>query len=156
MGKIFRYAFVTCTTTYLIVAFIIFILAIIHHPNWITSETRIFVVSSLTLALSEFSWWGHFYYLAVLVPWLGSSLLIVVLLAWSRGRMKPRFLPGGISAGAYYLAMFLAFIFAGLFHGWGDIAYPLLLIWPLAGFAIGCLSAWIADKIIKFAVFDQP
>ena len=154
MGKTIKYALLTCAVAYFLAAVIVFILTISQNGwGWLDRDSGRVMVSALTLALSEFGWWGDFYYLAVLVPWLGSSLLLVLLLAWSRGRVKPGLLLGGISVGVYYLAMFLAFITAGLVGGWGDIAYPLLIIWPVAGFGLGCLSAWIADKIVKLPVY---
>ena len=155
MGKIVKYALLTCTIAYFIAAVVVFLLAV-SQTGWsrIDHDTGTVMVSALTLALSEFGWWGNFYYLAVLVPWLGSSLLLILLLAWSRGRAKPAFLLGGLSVGVYYLAMFLAFIFAGLIGGWGDIAYPLLIIWPVVSFGLGYLSSLITGKIIKLHVSD--
>ena len=155
MGKTIRYALLTCFIAYFFAAVIIFILTVSQNGwGWLDRDSGGVIVSALTLALSEFGWWGDFYYLAVLVPWLGSSLLLMLLIAWFKGGTKRKYLLGGISVGVYYLAMFLAFIFEGLIGGWGDIAYPLLIIWPLAGFGLGCLSAWIADKIVKLPVSD--
>jgi hypothetical protein len=63
--------------------------------------------------------------------------------------------------GVYYIALILVFAIGKLVSNWGyiavhqgDIYYLLLLIWPLAGFGLGYLSAWIADKIVKFSVSD--
>lgn len=151
--KILKYAFLTGTIAYFIAAVVIFILSV-SQTGWSRIETGETIVSALTLGLSEFGWWGNFYYLAVLVPWLGSTLLLALLLFWLDGGEGRRRLFGGLSIFAYYLAMWLAFVFHMIIFGRGDVAYPLLLIWPVAGFLLGYLSAIITDKMIESPVRD--
>jgi len=155
MMKIFKYAFLTCTIAYFIAAVLLFIFSI-GQTGWsrIDNDAGTFLLSILTLALSEFQWWGDFWYLAVLVPWLGSSLVMVLLMIWLNKGAGHRRLLGGFSIFAYYLAMILVFIIHGLIDGWGDIGYEFFPLWPLGGFVLGCLSAWIADKIIKLPVTE--
>jgi hypothetical protein len=155
MAKIFKYAFFTSTVAYLMAAVLVFVYSI-AQTGWsrIDSDIGTFLPSALTLALSEFSWWGDFYGLAVLVPWFGSVLVLALLMFWLDGGARRRRLLGGLSVGVYYLSMFLAFIIEALIGYWGDIAYSLLAIWPFAGFGVGYLAAFIVDKIMKpqFAV----
>jgi len=150
ISKTFRYAFLTCTLAYLIAAVLLFIFSV-GQTGWnrIDSNTVMTLTSGLTLALSEFQWWGSFYYLAILVPWIGSSLVLVILLYLVSAGFRLRRLLGGLSVFAYYLAMFLAFIIHGLTSGWGDVGYYLLWLWPVAGFGLGYLAATIAEKILK-------
>jgi|GEM_PF-2757304 len=153
--KTLKYAFFTGTIAYFIVALIIFILSV-SQTGWsrIDSETGRYVVTGLTMMLSEFEWWGTYYYLALLVPWLGSTLLLALLIyGFYRGTKFRRWF-GGLSIFAYYMAMWLAFIFEGLFHGWGDIGYVILLFWPVTGFLLGYLSAIITDRIVKLPMAD--
>ncbi len=107
-------------------------------------------MSGLTLGLSEFRLWGDFNYLASLVPWLGSSLVLTLLMRWFNSESKRRRLLGGLSIFAYYFVMFLVFIIMGLIVGWGDIAYSLLILWPLVGFGLGYLAVVIAEKVLKY------
>ncbi|MDP3880245.1 MAG: hypothetical protein Q8Q07_08105 [Dehalococcoidales bacterium] len=148
MRKRISYAFFTCTLAYVLAAIIIFILSV-AQTGWerIDSDAGTFLISALTLALSEFSWWGDFYYLAILVPWLSSALMLILLVYLFKGA-GPRRVLGGLSIGAYYLAMFLVFIINGLIGGWEDITYPLLMLWPLAGFGLGYLATFILEKMV--------
>ena len=92
------------------------------------------------------SWLGDFYGLAILVPWFGSTLVLVLLLSLFDGGAKRRWVLGGVSLGVYYLAMFIANV-TGCFNG--DGSYLPLLIWPAVGFGLGYLAAFIVDKIMK-------
>jgi hypothetical protein len=153
--KAFKYAFLTCTIAYFIGALALFVFSV-SQTGWsrIDSDTGRYILTGLTMMLSEFEWWGHYYYLAFLVPWLGSALLLALLLYWFGRKVEWRRWLGGLIVFTYYIAMWLVFIFEGLFHGWGDIAYIILLIWPVAGFLLGYISAIITDKIVEFPVRD--
>jgi Na+/H+ antiporter NhaC len=162
MGKIVRYALLTCTIAYFIAAVLLFIFGF-SQTGWsrIDSDTGTFLLSGLTLALSEFQGWGDFWYLAVLVPWVGSSLVLALLMYRFNGGTKRRRLFGGASIAVYYVIMLLVFAIGRLAASWGqidinpgDVAYLLLLIWPVVGFILGYLSAIIADRIVKFPVSD--
>jgi hypothetical protein len=155
MARIFKYAFFTSTVAYFLAAFLLFVY-FLASTGWSRIDSDIVTAfpSFLTLTLSEFRWWGDFYGMAVLVPWLGSALVLALLIFWFNGGAKRTRLFGGLSVGVYYLAMFLALIIEALISYWGDIAYPALAIWPAAGFILGYLAAFIVDKIMKpqFAV----
>ena len=152
MKKSFKYAFLTCTLAYVIGAVLLFIFFVVESRSgdYIVRD----LMTGLTLMLSEFQWWGDFYYLAVLVPWLGSSLVMALLMIWLNRGAGHRRLLGGFSIFAYYLAMILVFIIYGLVDGWGDIGYQLFPIWLIIGFGLGYLAATIAEKIVRFQVSD--
>lgn len=157
MGKTVKYAFFTCTIAYLIAAVLLFIFSI-EQTGWnrIDNDIVTFLPSGLTLALSELKWWGDFYYLAILVPWLGSTLVLVLLLHWFNGEAKRRRLLGGSSICVYYFAGWLSLIIEELVryggHIRGDIGwfgYLTFLIWPFIGFGLGYLATTIVERILK-------
>jgi len=148
MKKSFKYGFTTCTLAYLLIVIPLLVLFVTLLRG--SYEPIIDVkgmLSALTLMLSEFSWWGDFYYLAFLVPWLASSLVMVLLMIWFNRGARRRRLLGGLSVFAYYLAMVFVFIIHGLIRGWGDIAYGLIWLWPLFGFGFGYAAATIVERI---------
>lgn len=155
MKKTIIYAFSTCTLAYALAAVLLFIFSV-GQTGWsrIDNYMVTFLASGLTLALSEFTWWGGLYYMAILVPWFGSTLVLVLLLLWFDGGARRIWIFGGLSVFAYYLAMFLVFIIGGLIHGWGDVGYLFFPIWLVAGFGLGCLSAIIVEKIFKLKFAD--
>jgi hypothetical protein len=157
MKKALGYALLTCTIAYFLAAVILFVLGL-SQTNWsrIDHNTGRFIASTLTLVLSEFQGWGSLWYLAVLVPWLGSTLLLALLVKRFGAEARRRYLFGGASVGIYYVIMLLVFVFGKLITSWyqidinpGDIIYVLLLIWPLGGFGLGYLAAMITDRIIR-------
>jgi hypothetical protein len=160
MGKIIRYSLLTCTLAYFIAAVLLFLFSAIQFGfNGIDRSTDRLLVSLLTLVLSEFQGWHDFWYLSVLVPWLGSSLLLTLLTKRYAGKTGRRRLWGGVSVGAYYVILLLVFAIGRLIASWGridinpgDLLYLILLLWPLGGFGLGYLSAIITDKIVKLPV----
>ena len=148
MKKSFKYAFLTCTLAYIL--FVIPLLIIFATLFRGSYEPMIDVrgfLSALTLMLSDFPWWGGFYYLAFLVPWLGSSCVLTLWIYSFNGGTRKRTLLGGFSIFVYYFAMWLVFIIHGLIYGWGDIAYHLFWLWPLFGFGFGYAAATIAERV---------
>jgi hypothetical protein len=150
MSKKLKYAFFTGTIAYAIAALLLFIF-FAAQTGWGRSvnDIGLSLVSGLTLSLSEFGWWGDYYYLAFLVPWLGSTLVMALLLLWLKDRAVRRYLAGGLSVFIYYIAMFLAFTIHGLARGWGDVGYAFLPVWAVVGFGVGYASAAIVEKILK-------
>jgi len=157
MGKIFKYAFLTSTLAYVIAAVLLFIFSV-EQTGWsrIDNDTVTILLSGLTLALSESKWWGNLYYLAILVPWLGSTLVLVLLLRWFNREVRRRRLFGGFSIGVYYLAVWLSLVIEELVryggHIRGDIGYVgylMFFIWPVAGFGLGYLAAILVERILK-------
>ena len=112
----------------------------------------------LTLMLSDFQWWGYLYQISFLVPWLGSWGILLLLVHRFDGEARKRILLGGLSIFIYYFAMYMVFIIHGLIHGWGDIGYQILWLWPIIGFGLGFASAAIVEKIVKpqFAGGNPP
>ena len=156
MWKALRYAFFTGTLAYLMAAVLLIILFAIEGIDGYIIINNL--MTGLTLMLSEFQWWGDLYYLAFLVPWLASSLVLVFLIIrFNRNRgVRRRRLLGGLSICVYYIAMILVFAIGRVATFWGqvevhpgDIGYLLLLIWPVGGFILGSVAAIIADKILK-------
>ena len=148
--KTVKYAFFTCTFAYLLAVTLLFIF-FAEQAGWSRIDNGIVTssLSGLTLALSEFEWWGDFYYLAFLVPWLSSSLVMIFLMQQFKGGAGQRRIFGGLSIFAYYFVMFMVFIIRGLAFGWGDIGYDLLWLWPVVGFGLGYLAAIMAEKLLK-------
>jgi len=157
MGKTVKYAFFTCTLAYLIAAVLLFIFSV-AQTGWsrIDNDIVTFLPSGLTLALSEFKWWGGFYYLAILVPWLGSTVLLVLLLHWFKGEARRRRLLGGLSVFAYYIVIWLSLVIEELVRYGGEIrgdigyiGYLMFLLWPVCGFGVGYLAAILVERILK-------
>ena len=106
-------------------------------------------LSAFTLMLSEFSWWGDFYYLAFLVPWLASCCMLTFLVYRFNDGARKRALFAGFSILIYYCTVWLFFLVHGLTHGWGDIAYDLFWLWPLFGFGFGYVAATVVERVSK-------
>lgn len=149
MKKSFKYGFTTCTLAYLLV--VIPLLVLFATLFRVSYEP---ISSILTLMLSQFSWWGDFYYLAFLVPWLASSCVLTLLIYRFDGGGRKRALFSGFSMFIYYFAMWLVFLIHGLIYGWGDIAYDLIWLWPLCGFGLGYAAATIVERVLKPQVVD--
>jgi len=156
MARTIKYALATCFIAYLLGAIGLFIFYI-SEMGWdgMDADAAGFVVNMLTLGFADYPGWGEFWYLAVLLPWLGSSLVLALFLFW-RGRDRRRWLWGGLSIAIYYIVRLLVFAIGKLIAFWGnidihpgDFAYVLLLIWPAGGFILGYLAATITDRIIK-------
>jgi hypothetical protein len=91
-----------------------------------------------------------------LVPWLGSALVLTLLLHWFNGEKKRRRLLGGLSIFVYYFAVWLSLIIEELIRYGGTIrgdtgwfGYLMFLIWPVAGFGLGYLAAIIVERVLK-------
>jgi len=155
MGKIFKWAFFTCTLAYFLAA----IPLAAFFATWGRGLSEPIInargmLSALTLMLSDFPWWGDFYYLAFLMPWLASSCVLTLLIYLFNGGARRRALFTGFSIFVYYFAMWLVFIIHSLIYGWGDIAYDLIWLWPLFGFGFGYAAATIVERISKPQVVD--
>jgi len=162
MGKKIKYAVLTCLIAYVLAAFAMFIFAI-SQTGWsrIDGESPRFIVDMLTLGLSQYEGWGNFWYLAVIVPFIGSSLVLALLLQLSNRTAGRRYFWGGLSVALYYIVVLLAFAIGKMITFWGeievrpgDLAYVLLLIFPLCGFIVGYVAAMITDKIVKLSTTD--
>jgi len=155
MKKSFKYGFTTCTLAYLLIVIPLLVLfATLFRGSYSPIVNVRGMLSFLTLMLSdflyyggEFSWWGDFYYLAPLVPWLASSCVLTLLIYRFNGGARRRVLFSGFSIFVYYFAMWLVFIIHGLIYGWGDIAYDLIWLWPLFGFGFGYAAATLVERI---------
>jgi len=155
MKKSFKYGFTTCTLAYLLIVIPRLVLfATLFRGSYEPIADIRGMLSFLTLMLSDFPWWGDFYYLAFLVPWLASCWILTRLTYRFNGGVRKRALFAGLSIFVYYFAMCLVFLIHGLIYGWGDIAYELIWLWPVCGFGFGCAAAAIAEKILKPQVVD--
>ena len=148
MKKSLRYSFITCTLGYLLASLLAFVLfSTLFHGSYESVVDTRGLLGFLTLGLSDFSWWDNFYYLALLVPWISSSLMLTMFLYRIGGGQARRLIFPGISISAYYFAMWLVFIVHGLITGWGDMAYNLLWLWPVLGFCAGITASAIVEKV---------
>ena len=150
MKKSFKLGFTTCTVAYLLIVIPLLVLFATLFRGFYEPIVDIRgMLSFLTLMLSEFSWWGDFYYLAFLVPWLASSCMLTLLIYRFNGEARRRALFTGFGMFVYYFAMCLVFLIHGVIHGWGDIAYGLIWLWPLCGFGFGYVAASIVERVLK-------
>ncbi|MFC1967919.1 hypothetical protein ACFLVX_00815 [Chloroflexota bacterium] len=153
MKQAFKYSFIACAVAYFLIAIPIFILfAALFRGSYEPIIDTVGFLSFLTLMLSSFSWWGEFYYLAFLVPWLTSTCILALLINHSNRASRSRALLTGLSVFIYYFAMLLVFMIQGFIFGWGDVAYDLIWIWPVCGFLFGCAAALIVQKGFKLQV----
>lgn len=157
MGKKIEYALLTCFIAYLIAAVATFLFSI-TQSGWsqIGNDNVTFMMNLVVLGLSDYPWWGGFWYLAVLVPWLGSSLALALLLIRPARTAGRRWQWSGFSVALYYVVILLVLGIGKLIAFWGnievhpgDFIYALLIVWPIGGFVLGYISATITDKIIK-------
>jgi hypothetical protein len=162
MRKRIIYALLTCFIAYLLAAVAMFIFSI-SQTDWsrIDSDTARLMMNMVTLGLADYPWWGDFWYLAVLVPWLGSSLVLALLLQRFAKTVGRRWFSGGLSVMLYYIIVLLVFAIGKLIAFWGnieahpgDFVYALLIIWPIGGFVLGYFSALIADRIVGLPATD--
>ena len=159
--KLVTYSLLVSILAYIMVA-VLLALFYFQQTGWSSIDEGIFffLLHGLTLGLSGFDWLGDFYTIAVLVPWLSSTLVLVLLLHFFHGRAPRRRLFAGLSICIYYFANWLSLIIEKivLYGGIrGDIDYTgylTLLIWPIAGFGLGYLSAIIVEKLIKTEFAD--
>jgi hypothetical protein len=162
MGKIIKYALLTSLIAYIMAALAA---CFFYHSQsgWshVDGDNVRFTVDMLTLGLSNYTGWGDFWYLAALIPWLGSSLVLGLVLKRFARTAGRRALWGGLSVAIYYVAVLLVFAIGKLITNWGnidvnpgDVAYVLLLIWPVGGYIAGYFAAMITDKVVKLTVTD--
>ena len=161
MWRVLRYAFSTGALAYILAAVLLFIYMMIHSGGKIDEEviTFFFDLYTLTPFLPHVSrWWTDFYYLRFLVPWLFSSLVLVLLLSVLNGEARRKWLLGGLSVCFYYFVMIMIYFVDKLVAWWGhiqpidifDILYYLMFfIWPLCGFGLGYLAATILERVWK-------
>jgi hypothetical protein len=166
MGKKTLYALLTCFIGYLIAAVVMFLISL-TQSGWsqIGSNNVTFMMDIVTLGLYGYTFWGGLGYLAVLVPWLGSSLALALALLLMRPARTAgrRWQLGGFSLALYYVVILLVLGLGKLILNWGnlevhpgDFVYVLLIIWPIGGFVVGYISAAITDKIVKLPVAERP
>lgn len=150
MKKALRYGFITCTLAYLLIAIVLLVLfGTLFRGSYEGIVDIRGMVSALTLMLSEFPWWGGFYYFAFLVPWLTSCSVLTLLIYFFNGGARKRALFTGFSMLTYYFAVWLVFMVNALVYGWGDIAYNVIWVWPLCGFVFGYAAATIVQTALK-------
>ena len=150
MKKALKYGFIICTFAYLLVVITLLILfATLFRGSYEPIVDIQSLLSFLTLMLSEFSWWGDFYYLAFLVPWLTSCCVLTLLIYRINGAARTRALFTGFSVFIYYFAMWLVFLIHGFVYGWGDIGYDIIWLWPVCGFGFGYVAAIAVERVFK-------
>ena len=134
MAKIFKYAFLTSTLACLFIAVPYLIIALFS----LSGELMISTVLRMTLVY------------VFLVPWLGSTLLLVLalLIFGLEGGTKRRLL-SGLSLGVVSLAVWLWDFMQDLIQWHHANVSPTTAIWLLACFGAGYLAAFIVDKIVK-------
>jgi hypothetical protein len=157
MIKTIKYALLTSFIAYLLATIAMFFFSL-SQSGWthVDGDNARFMMDMVTLGLSNYPWWGSLWYLAVLVPWLFSALVLAlafILFARAAGR---RAMWGGLSVAIYYAIVLLVFAFGKLIAFWGnidvhpgDFIYAVLLVWPIGGFIVGYFAAMLADRLFK-------
>jgi len=148
MQRPFNHGLLTCAVAYflaLLLAFVLF--STLFRGSYESIVDTRGMLGFLTLGLSDFSWWNNFYYLALLVPWISSFLVLTMLLYRFGGGSGKRLIFSGLSIFVYYSAMWLVFMVYGIFFGWGDMAYDLIWLWPICGFLVGVAASAIVEKV---------
>ena len=150
-----KYGFTTCTFAYLLVVIALLVLfATVFRGSHETIVDIKSMLSFLTLMLSEFSWWGDYYYLAFLVPWLTSCFVLTLFLYRFDGGTRTRALFTGFSMFIYYFVTWLSFLIYGLLSEWGDIGYDIIWLWPVCSFGFGYLVSIIVERAFKSLILD--
>ncbi len=148
LKKSFKYGFVTCTFAYLLAL----VLGLVFFATLFRGLSEPIVdikgmLGFLTLGLSDLSWWNNFYYLALLVPWISSFLVLTMLLYRIGGGSGKRLIFSGLSIFTYYFAMWLVFMIHSIIVGRGDVGYALIWLWPVLGFCVGISASAIVEKL---------
>jgi len=155
MKRALKYGFTTCTFAYFFAVIALLVLfATLFRGSYDPIVDIESMLSFLTLMLSEFSWWGDFYYLAFLIPWLTSCFVLTLFIYRLNGGARTRALFTGFSIFIYYFAMWLVFLVHGLLYGWGDIGYDIIWLWPVCSFGFGYAAAIIVEKALKSQILD--
>ena len=138
----FKYGFTTCAVAYLLAALpALFVSATflrgLSEP--LVDFREMFYI--LSFGLSDFSLWGNFYYLSIVVPWIVSSYILGLLVDRFDGGQGKKVLFSGIGMSIYYVIMLMIFIISGTIFGFGDVAYEHLWFWPFPGFIMGVTAS---------------
>jgi hypothetical protein len=151
---VITHSFLIVTIAYLLVA-VILILFFIAQTGWgrLDHDILLSLISGLTLGLSELTWWGKMWCLAVIVPWLGSFLLLVLLSSRFNNKAKQVRLFSGLAVFAYYFVIWLIRVGQTLAQSGGDANYVPLSLWLIGGFALGYASAIISEKFLPKLIY---
>ena len=150
-----KYALLTSFTAYLLATVAMFFFSLSQSGwNRVNGDNVKFMMDMVTLGLSN--WWGDVWYLAVLVPWLFSALLLALALTLITKAVGRRSTWSGLSLAIYYAVVLLVFAIGKLIAFWGnidvragDLVYAVLIVWPIGGFIVGYFAAVITEKIVK-------
>jgi len=157
MLKNIKYALLASFIAYLLALIAMFFFSL-SQSGWsrVDGDNAKFMMDMVTLGLSNYTWWGAVWYLAVLVPWLFSALVLALALKYFVRTAGRRATWGGLSLAIYYTLVLLVFAIGKLVAFWGDIdvnpgdlVYTVLIVWPIGGFIVGYFAATITDRIMK-------
>jgi len=157
MLKNIKYALITSLIAYVLATVAMFFFSL-SQSGWksIDGDNAKFMMDMVTLGLSNYSWWGGAWYLAVLVPWLFSALVLALALKFIVRKAGRRATWSGISVAIYYAIVLLVFAIGKLIAFWGnidvragDFVYAVLIVWPIGGFIVGYFAAILTEKILK-------
>jgi len=157
MLKNMKYALLTSFIAYLLASVAMFLFSL-SQSGWshVNGDNAKFMMDMVTLGLSNYTWWGHLWYLAVLVPFIFSALVLALALKLVTKAAGRRTVWSGLSVGIYYAVVLLVFTIGKLVTFWGnidvhpgDIIYIVLIVWPIGGFIVGYFAALISEKILK-------
>jgi hypothetical protein len=152
-----KYALLASFIAYLLALIAMFFFSL-SQSGWshVNGDNAKFMMDMVTLGLSNYTFWGGVWYLAVLVPWLFSALVLALALKYFVRTAGRRATWGGLSVAIYYAIVLLVFAIGKLVAFWGnidiragDFVYAVLIVWPIGGFIVGYFAAAIADRILK-------
>ena len=152
-----KYALLASFIAYLLATVAMFFFSL-SQSGWtrVNGDNVKFMMDMVTLGLSNYTWWGAVWYLAALVPWLFSSLVLALALKLVTKAAGRRATWSGLSVAIYYAVVLLVFAIGKLVAFWGnidvhpgDLVYAVLIVWPIGGFIVGYFAATITDRIMK-------
>jgi hypothetical protein len=157
MLKNIKYALLASFIAYLLALVAMFFFSLSQSGlNHVSGDNAKFMMDMVTLGLSNNSWWGAFWYLAGLVPWLFSALVLALALKFFVRTDGRRATWSGLSVAIYYAVVLLVFAIGKLVTFWGhidahpgDLVYAVLIVWPIGGFIVGYFAAILTEKILK-------
>ena len=157
MIKNIKYALLASFIAYLLATVAMYFFSL-SQSGWshVNGDNAKFMMDMVTLGLSNYTWWGAVWYLAVLVPWLFSAMVLALALKFFVRTAGRRATWSGLSVAIYYAVVLVVFALGKLVAFWGnidvrpgDLVYAVLIVWPIGGFIVGYFAATLTDKMMK-------
>ncbi len=152
-----KYALLASFIAYLLAMVAMFFFSL-SQSGWrgVDGDNARFMMDMVTLGLSNYTWWGGAWYLAVLVPFIFSALVLALALRFFVRAAGRRSTWSGLSVAIYYVIVLLVLAIGKLVAFWGnievhpgDVIWLVFIVWPIGGFIVGYFASIITGKILK-------